>query len=175
MFGATARFDCTHRQTWFGSGDFWVISQPLSAIPDMQNRSRVRVGSLWQEATTLYALYPDGKIRGWRFDGRQANRHLQLGAMIEWPLPTDIGPPMRLMWHVQGAANLRGILIAPTIATPHESGQANLEMAAIYAGFGGLCLALLIYNLAMWGALRHPFQLAYCAMVGALMLYALTS
>jgi len=175
MFSATARFDCTHRQTWFGSGDFWVISQPLSVIPDMQNRSRVRVGSLWQEAATLYALYPDGKIRGWRFDGRQATRHLQLGAMIEWPLPTDIGPPVRLMWHVQGAANLRGILIAPTIATPHESGQANLEMAAIYAGFAGLCLALLIYNLAMWGALRHPFQLAYCAMVGALMLYALTS
>lgn len=175
MFAATARYDCTHRQSWFGSGDYWVISQPLDNVPGVQSRSRVRIGSLWQDSVTLYALYPDGKIRGWRFDGRQATRHLQLGAMIEWPLPTDIGPPVRLMWHVQGAANLRGIVIAPTIATPHESGQANLEMAAIYAGFGGLCLALLIYNFAMWGALRHPFQLAYCAMVAALMLYALTS
>jgi diguanylate cyclase (GGDEF)-like protein len=79
------------------------------------------------------------------------------------------------MWHVEGSANLRGILISPTIATPYESSHANLEMAAIYAGFEGLCLALLIYNFAMWGALRHPFQLAYCAMVAALMLYALTS
>ncbi len=175
MFTAVARFDCTRRQTSFGSGDFWVISQPLSNVPGLHSRSRVRVGSLWQDAVTLYALYPDGKIRGWRFDGRQASRHLQLGAMIEWPLPTDIGPPVRLMWHVEGSANLRGILIAPTIATPHESGRANLAMAAIYAGFGGLCLALLIYNFAMWGALRYPFQLAYCAMVAALMLYALTS
>jgi diguanylate cyclase (GGDEF)-like protein len=175
MFAAPARFDCNRRQTSFGSGDYWVISQPLANVPGLHSRSRVRVGSLWQDAVTLHALYADGKIRGWRFDGRQASRHLQLGAMIEWPLPTDIGPPVRLMWHVEGSADLRGILIAPTIATPHESGRANLAMAAIYAGFGGLCLALLIYNFAMWGALRYPFQLAYCAMVAALMLYALTS
>lgn len=175
MFGATARYDCTHRQTWFGAGDYWVISQPLTNVPDVGNRTHVRIGSLWQEAVTLYALYPDGKIRGWRFDGHQASNHLQLGAMIEWPLPAAIGPPVRLMWHVEGSANLRGILIAPTIATPAESDRANLAMAAIYAGFGGLCLALLVYNLAMWGALRHPFQLAYCAMVAALMLYALSS
>jgi len=175
LFAAPARFDCVHRQTWFGAGDYWVISQPLTGLPGIASRSRVRIGSLWQEAVTLYAFYPDGKIRGWRFDGRQASRHLQLGAMIEWPLPTDVGPPVRLLWHVEGSANLRGILIAPTIATPDESAQANLTMAAIYAGFGGLCLALLIYNFAMWGALRHPFQLAYCAMVAALMLYALSS
>lgn len=175
MFAAAARFDCVHRQTWFGSGDYWVISQPLAGVHGVESRSRVRIGSVWQDSVTLFALYPGGKIRGWRFDGRQASRHLQLGAMIEWPLPPDIGPPTRLMWHVEGSANLRGILISPTIATPSESARANLMMAAIYAGFGGLCLALLIYNLAMWGALRHPFQLAYCAMVAALLLYALTS
>jgi diguanylate cyclase (GGDEF)-like protein len=175
MFAATGRYDCTHRQTWFGPGDYWVMSQPLNTVPDLNTRSRARIGSLWQEAVTLYALYPDGNIRGWRFGGRQASRHLQLGAMIEWPLPAALGPPVRLMWHVEGSANLRGILIAPTIATPQESDASNLAMTAIYAGFGGLCLALLIYNLAMWGALRHPFQLAYCAMVAALMLYALSS
>ena len=143
MFASQTRFDCNRRQTSFGSGDYWVVSQPLAGVAGLEDRSRVRVGSLWQDAVTLYALYPGGKIRGWRFDGRQASRHLQLGAMIEWPLPTDIGPPVRLMWRVEGSANLRGILIAPTIATPHESGQANLAMAAIYAAFGGLCLALL--------------------------------
>jgi diguanylate cyclase (GGDEF)-like protein len=175
MLAAAARFDCVHRQTWFGAGNYWVISQPLATVPDLSTRSHVRIGSLWQDAVTLYALYPGGKIRGWRFDGRQASRHLQLGAMIEWPLPTAMGPPVRLLWHVEGSANLRGILVAPTIASPQESDAANLAMTAIYAGFGGLCLALLVYNLAMWGALRHPFQLAYCAMVAALMLYALSS
>ena len=172
MFGMSARYDCGSRQTSFGPGDFWVLSQPLGRV---DRQSRVRIASLWQDSVTLYALYPNGKIRGWRYDGRAATRNLQLGAIVEWVLPPAAGTPLRLLWHVQGSANLRGILLAPTLATPHESGRANLMMAVIYAGFGGLCVALLIYNFAMWGALRHPFQLAYCAMVAALALYALSS
>lgn len=172
MFGAAGRYDCADRQTSLGPGDYWVLSQPLARI---DGRSRVRIASLWQDSVTLYALYPDGKVRGWRYDGAAATRHLQLGAIIEWPLPAAAGSPVRLLWQVRGSANLRGILVAPTLATPDESNRANMTMAALYAGFGGLCLALLIYNLAMWGALRHPFQLAYCAMVAALALYALSS
>lgn len=172
MFRTRSRYECGRRQTSLGPGDFWVLSQPLSGV---EGRSRVRISSLWQHSVTLYALYPGGRVRGWRYDGRAATRHLQLGAIIEWPLPATAGSPLRLLWHVRGSANLRGILIAPTLATPEESGRANLAMAVIYAGFGGLCLALLLYNFAMWGALRHPFQLAYCAMVAALALYALTS
>ncbi|MGN6818363.1 MAG: sensor domain-containing diguanylate cyclase [Sphingomonas sp.] len=175
MFASPARFDCTRRQTSYGQGDFWVISQPLDHVAGVDARSRVRIASLWQDGITLYALYPGGAVHGWRLDGRATNRHIQLGAIIEWPLPAELGSPIRLMWHVQGSANLRGILLAPTIATPTQSSQANMLMTALYAGFGGLCLALLIYNLAMWGALRHPFQLAYCGMVAALMLYAITS
>jgi len=175
VFASPARFDCTSRQTAYGPGNYWVLSQPLAGLPDAAERSRVRIGSLWQERVTLYAQYADGSIWGVRYDGHATSRHLQLGAMVEWPLPAGRGVPVRLLWHVEGAANLRGIIIAPTIATPHESGRANMAMAAMYTGFGGLCLALLIYNLALWGALRHRFQLAYCAMVAALMLYAFTS
>jgi diguanylate cyclase (GGDEF)-like protein len=48
-------------------------------------------------------------------------------------------------------------------------------MAAMYAAFGGLGLSLIIYNLALWGALRHRFQLYYCAMVACLLVYAFSS
>ena len=48
-------------------------------------------------------------------------------------------------------------------------------MGAIYAAFGGLCAALLVFNLALWAVLRHRFQLAYCALVLWLGAYALTS
>jgi diguanylate cyclase (GGDEF)-like protein len=175
LFRKSARFDCGAAQTSFAQGDFWVVSQPLAGIPRLDQRVRVRVASLWQERVTLYALYPGGVIRGWSYDGRAVTRHLQLGGMIEWPLPLGLGNPERLMWRVDGSANLRGIVLAPRLATPHESGRANMTMAAIYAGFAGLCIALLIYNFAMWGALRHRFQLIYCAMVLALLLYAFTS
>src|SRR4051812_6250670 len=49
MFAAAARFDCVHPQTWFGAGDYWVISQPLDGVPGVGSRSRVRIGSVWQD------------------------------------------------------------------------------------------------------------------------------
>lgn len=175
MFAPTRRFDCTARQTSLREGDYWVLSQPLDTIPDRAARERVRIGSLWQDRITLYALYPDGRVRGWAYDGYAVSRHLQLGAMIQWRLDPKFGAPVRLLWRVDGSANLRGILVAPTLTTAAEASRANIAMAAIYSGFCGLCIALLIYNLAMWGALRHRFQLAYCAMVLSLLLYAFTS
>lgn len=175
MFAAPQRFDCSVAQTSLHEGDFWVLSQPLAAIPHRSERERVRIASLWQDRVTLYALYPDGRIRGRTYDGRAASRHLQLGAMIQWRLDPKLGAPVRLLWRVDRSANLRGILVAPTLATAPEASRANIAMAAIYAGFAGLCVALLLYNLAMWGALRHRFQLAYCAMVLSLLLYAFTA
>jgi len=175
MLAAPGRFDCATPQTKFHDGDYWVLSQPLGTIADAADRDHVRIASLWQDRVTLYALYPDGRIRSWAYDGAAASRNLQLGAMIQWRLDPKLGAPVRLLWRVDGSANLRGILVAPRLATAAEASRANIAMAAMYAGFAGLCLALLIYNLAMWGALRHGFQLAYCAMVLSLLFYAFTS
>ena len=152
-----------------------MLSRPLTPIADRDQRERVRIASLWQDRVTLYALYPDGTVRGWAYDGHAATRHLQLGAMIQWRLDPKLGAPVRLLWRVDRSANLRGIVVAPMLATAAEASRANIAMAAIYSGFAGLCIALLVYNLAMWGALRHRFQLAYCAMVLSLLLYAFTS
>jgi diguanylate cyclase (GGDEF)-like protein len=171
LFADSTRFDCTTPQTAFGAGDYWVRSTPVSA----SGQVNIRIGSLWQTRVTLHALYADGKILSLVTDGHGATRHLQLGAIIERNLPARDAPIIRLLWHVEGSANRRGILVGAQIATPAESASSNLIMGAIYAGFAGLCLALLVYNLALWGALRHRFQLAYCAMLLSLLIYAMTS
>ncbi len=175
MLATPKRFDCATPQTDFHNGDYWVLSQPLGAIPGLGGHDHVRVAGLWQDRITLYALYPDGKLRGWTYDGAASTRNLQLGAMIQWRLDPELGTPVRLLWRVDGSANLRGIVVAPRLATEAETSRANIVMAALYSGFAGLCIALLIYNLAMWGALRHRFQLAYCAMVSSLLLFAFTA
>ncbi len=71
---------------------------------------------------TLYALYPGGRIAKLETDGKEANRHLQLGAIIERWLPRSTLRPVRLLWHVQGSANLRAVVLAPTIATSSQIG-----------------------------------------------------
>lgn len=169
------RFDCATKQTAFGPGDYWVISNAIGKVSSFDNPLVARLGSVWQQRLTLHVLYAGGHIETMTDDNRGITKRIQLGAIVEYPIPHVHAPVERLMWHVEGAGNLRGIVVGPRIATKAESGRANLVMAAIYSGFGGLALALLIYNLALWATLRYRFQLAYCLMVGALMAYAFTS
>jgi diguanylate cyclase (GGDEF)-like protein len=167
------RFDCTTAQHKFGAGNFWVISE------DINQRSRlplsVRSASLWQQALGLHVLYADGKIVSTETGPRGVTPYLQLGAIVEQPLPQEVADVVRVMWHVKGSVSVRGIVLGTRIATAPESIRANLKMAAIYAAFGGLCIALIVYNLALWVALRYRFQLWYCAMVAGLLVYAFSS
>jgi diguanylate cyclase (GGDEF)-like protein len=168
--------DCVRKQTDFGQGDFWVVSEPL-AIPAVRDgiAPRLRFSSLWQQRMTLYLLHEDGHLDTIVADSRQLSRHIELGAIAEFPLPHRDAGIERLVWKIEGSANRRGVLNGARIATAEQSTSAELGMATLYSLFAGLCIALIVYNLALWGALRHPFQLAYCLMVALLLLYALSS
>jgi len=175
LFAEPARFTCPDRQTRLGSGDFWALSSPLPRHVGQTGPTRVRVASTWLDRLTLHALYADGALATVSADQHHLSRFVQLGSVIEMEIPARPKPVTRLLWHVEGAANLRGILIGAHVASPDESATANLRMAALYAGFAGISLALLVYNLGTWVALRHRFQLAYCVMVAMLLVYALSS
>lgn len=169
------RFDCASTQHRLGPGNYWAISEDIN----QRSRSRlplsVRLASLWQEGLALHVLYADGSIRSQATDARGVAPLIQLGAIVEQPLPRSPANVVRLLWHVEGSANMRGILLGARLSTAPQSEHANLAMAALYAGFAGLCIALIIYNLALWGALRHRFQLYYCLMVALLLGYAFSS
>lgn len=168
-----AGFDCTTSQRRFGPGDYWVMSKPLHV--GRNSPARIRIASLWQQSATLYARYADGATFRLAGDGAALSLRLQLGAIVEYELPVRGVAATRLLWRVDGAANMRGVLVGARLATPTQSARSNMTLAALYAGFGGLCASLLLYNLALYAALRHRFQLAYCVMVAALMVYALSS
>lgn len=169
------RFDCTTPQHKLGQGDFWVISADIHAPVDARIPLAVRSGSVWQTGLDFYILYADGRIVRRTTDARGVTPMIQLGAIVEQRLPRDKAQPVRVLWHVKGSANVRAIVLAPKLADVRESFRENLWMAAMYAAFGGLCVALMFYNLALWVALRHRFQLYYCAMVAALLVYAFSS
>jgi diguanylate cyclase (GGDEF)-like protein len=175
MFAQPRRFRCGVAQSTLPAGDWWV--RPARPLPRLAPSAAVdvRFASLWQDRVELWARLPGGRLAHVGAHRRSIGRHLQLGAIVAYRLPVAADAPDALLWRVTGAANLRGVLLGAEIATPEHSAQANLLMAAIYAGFAGMCLALLFYNLAVWAALRHRFQLAYCTMVAALLAYAFTS
>ena len=174
-FADAAAFDCKTPQARFGPGDFWLRSELLPADLPADEPIAVRTTSVWQRAMTLYALYPDGQVVVSRANDRGIARSIQLGAIVERRLPDRGMRPIRLVWHIEGAANVRGVLIGVRLATPAESARSNLFLGALYAAFGGFALALLAHNLALWRALRQRFQLYYIGMLLALIGYALSS
>jgi diguanylate cyclase (GGDEF)-like protein len=169
------RFDCNTPQHKLGAGDYWVVSQDINQRSRGRMPLNIRSASLWQDGVALHVLYAGGKMISTTTGARGVTPLLQLGAIVEQPLPRERDNVVRVMWHVKGAAGVRGILLGARLATQDDSIRANLTMAAIYAAFGGLCLALLVYNLALWGALRYRFQLWYSAMVGGLLVYCFSS
>ncbi len=173
-FDTAGDFDCSTSQPDFGPGDYWVVSNRLPP-GELNHRLLIRSASLRQDRMTVYALYPGGRIDAIVTDAHDATRHLQLGAIIERWLPRRDTRPIRLLWHVEGSANLRGIVLAPTIATSGQSAQSNTIMSAVYSAFAGICIALLLYNVGLARALRHAFLPFYCLMMVGMLLYAFTS
>lgn len=172
MFADPRGFDCRGSGGARTAGDYWVIAPHL---PGVEGNVVVRSGSVWQRSMTLHVRYADGAIRRTGFTSAGAWRHLRLGAIFEVAVPAHAAPPVALLWEIHGATALRGVVLGATIATPQQSARHEVLMAGLYSAFAGLCLALLIYNLALWGALRQWFQPVYCAMVMCLLAYAFTS
>lgn len=175
LLARPSTFDCTTPQkNIVGNGEFWAISPPLAKYWSPE-RSLLRFGSVWQDHVSIYVLYADGAVVPIALDAHEITRRIHLGATIEVALPVRAAPVDRLMFHIKGSANYSGILLGTRLATPSESNGAEFVIGLFYAGFAGLCIALLIYNLALWAALRHRFQLTYCAMLFSLLGYVFSS
>ena len=166
--------DCGGRQTRYGSGDFWAATGPLD-ISVADGRMRLRSASMWQQRQTIGFVHADGHVDWIVATPRTLTRHVQLGAIIEFAIPAARAPLTRIVWRIDGAGNRRGVINGVQVASERESDRSNLYMGTIYAAFAGLAIALLIFNFALWRALKHPFQLAYCLMLGLLLLYAISS
>lgn len=175
LFSRPDRFDCATPQNRFGRGDFWALSEPLVATGLAPTDLNVRIASLWQDAVTLYVLYADGHIVKSGFTSANAGHRLRLGATLALPLPVSTSPPVRLLWHIEGAANMRGVLIGATLARDGELAETEMLLAMLFGAFGGMAIALIVYNLALWGALRQAFQPTYCVFVACLLGYAFSS
>jgi len=175
LLGHPERFDCATPQDKFGDGDYWVLSSTLPAEATRTGDLYARVASVWQDAAALHVLYADGHIASREFNSATVPRYLKLGAVWALPLPDYHARPVRLLWHIEGSANTRGIVLGPVIANGAELAQSEKLQAIFYGAFGGMAIALIVYNLALWGALRQSFQPVYCALVLCLLAYAVSS
>lgn len=168
-------FDCKTPQHRFGAGSFWAITAPIDRRSTFATPLVLRFASLWQDGLSIHIQYADGAVRSWASPAMGITPLIQLGAIAQTPLPVREPAITRVLFHVDGAANVRGIMIGVRVANQADAAAANLGLAALYAFFSGLSLALIVYNFALWCAMGHRFQLHYCMLLAALLGYTITS
>ncbi|MGB5077415.1 MAG: diguanylate cyclase [Sphingorhabdus sp.] len=168
-----AQFDCKNPQSQMAPGDYWVkLGIPLS----MQNgRSSLvfRTASLWSEGFELWTVHANGSISYYAPFSNPTINPMRLGATAVVPLRSHASPVVLLVAKVKASAAVRGIMLESQISTAETAISYEMALATLYAGFVGICIALLAYNIALWRGMREPYLLAYCAMVAATLSYGI--
>ncbi len=170
-----SQMDCGQEQITRGAGDFVarLDFQPVQSVADAP--MVLRLPSLWQDEVKVHFRYADGSEAVTSYSSKEAARHLTIGAVFEVPVPVRGAALTTALLEVRGAANLRGVVLGPRLVGAEESYFTKLLLVTIYAAFAGLALALLVYNISLWVALRSRFLLDYCLMVVALATYTVSS
>ena len=172
---AVLDYSCAKDQRHLGPGDFGVQLRFAPVVSHADDPLVLRHTSVWQNAERVVFHYADGTIASASFTSRDARRFMSIGAIFELPVPVRAAPLDGIFIEIKGAPNWRGVLLGAELMRYGESEELQRWLVALYAGFGGISLALLAYNLALWAVLRHRFQLTYAAMVASLMAYTFTS
>ncbi len=166
------RFDCNASQSHHVPGDYWV---KMPVPPDARShamRPILRMASLWDDGFALTAFHDGGSITDYSRAELSNRAAMRLGPSIMVPLDAEKPPLNMLVARVENSQIIRGVMLAPQISEPNSAMETEMALGSLYAGFAGLCLAMLVYTLALWRAMRQRFLLAYCAMVVAMATYA---
>lgn len=175
LLAAPQLFDCKTPQRSFGAGDFWV-RVPL-ATPRISDAEPLllRTTSVWQDSASVHFGYADGAIETRRYTSENSLAVLAIGSIFEVAVPPRAAPLTAIIIETHGSANVRGIVLGAELVSLSQSHTRNVALTAMFAALGGMVLALIVYNLALWAALRHRFQLFYCGMVAGVGLYSFSS
>jgi len=171
----TLQFDCGADQKRFGRGNFGVQLRFDPVVSLAEDPLVLRTTSVWQGSERVVFRYADGTTTSLAFDQKSARHYMTIGAIFEFPVPARASPLVGAYVEVRNSANWRGVMLGAELMPRSESEDIQRWMVALYAAFGGLSLALLAYNLALWTVLRHRFQLTYALMVASMMAYTFTS
>jgi len=173
LISTPARFDCVTPQGALAPGDFWLRLNPPHGRHITGAMSTLSFLPVWQSDSHLYAQLADGRIIDQPLDNHTLSQFTRVGGRVAVPIDNDGIPIRALLLHIVGSTKPISLLDEPQLLTIDQVNDTEMSETAIYAGFGGLCLALLICNLAMLLPVRSRFQSTYCLMLVCMMTYAL--
>ena len=175
MLANPGKFYCEVNQNALPPGDYWArFTVPMSAATD--SRPMVfRTASLWDDGLELTVIRDGGNVEHFAPFLAGDSTSLRLGSTIVIPIGQNDQPIKTIYAKVQQSAAMRGVILQSQLSLADDAARYEMVLAVFYAAFAGLCIALLIYNLALWRAMGASFLLAYCVMLVAALAYAFVS
>ncbi|MDE1916164.1 MAG: diguanylate cyclase [Sphingomonadales bacterium] len=169
-------FDCQTSVAELHAGSYWLRLLPqdphhkLDTLP--AGLSVLSFVPGWQQNGAIYVHHTDGTINWMALDNRTLSHETHVGAKVQLRLNTRSARPDAILVRLDQAVNNNGLLRNPSLRSEVASNRDEILETACYALFAGLSLALLMFNLALLGSMREKFQVTYCLMVVAMLIYA---
>jgi diguanylate cyclase (GGDEF)-like protein len=175
MLAHPGKFDCESGQSTLPPGDYWARFA-IGAETKTDSQAMVfRTASLWDEGLKLAVIRADGSIEHYRPFLDQGIAPLRLGSTVVIPIDQKPQPITAIYAKIENSVAVRGVILQSQLSSADDAIRYEMLLAVFYAAFAGLCITLLVYNLALWRGLGAPFLLAYCVMLVAALAYALVS
>jgi diguanylate cyclase (GGDEF)-like protein len=172
MLDTPGKFDCNANQYSLPPGDYWArFDVPASAKTAGQPQT-FRTASLWDDGLELAVVRQGGAVKEYRPFAVKDIAPLRLGSTIVIPIDEASRPITTIYAKIPQSAGMHGIMLQSQLSLADDALRYEIILAVFYAAFMGLCITLLVYNLAMWRGTGMPFLLAYCAMLVAALIYA---
>jgi diguanylate cyclase (GGDEF)-like protein len=175
MLTSPSKFDCDSNQNALPAGDYWARFAVPASANTTSHPMVFRTASLWDEGLELAVIRTSGAIELYRPFAEQDIAPLRLGSTVVVPIDQHAEAITFIYAKVQRSAGMRGIILQSQLSLADDAIRYEMLLAVLYAAFAGLCIALLVYNLALWRGLGAPFLLAYCVMLVAALSYAFVS
>ena len=168
-------FDCQSSQNGLKPGDYWARFTVPASANTAGHPLTFRTASLWDDGLELTVVRTDGAIEHYRPFLEQEFAPLRLGSTIVVPIDENAKPITAIYAKIPHSAAMRGVILQSQLSLADDAIYYEMLLAVFYAAFMGLCIALLVYNLALWRGMGTSFLLAYCVMLVAAITYAITT
>jgi diguanylate cyclase (GGDEF)-like protein len=168
-------FDCKSGQNGLPPGDYWVRFIVPASAKTIGEPLTFRTASLWDDGLELAVVRSGGTIERYRPFLEQDIKPLRLGSTIIVPINESAKPIRFIYAKIPHSAAMRGVILQSQLSLADDAIYYEMLLAVFYAAFMGLCIALLVYNLALWRGMGTSFLLAYCVMLIAALAYAITT
>jgi diguanylate cyclase (GGDEF)-like protein len=166
------RFACNVDQAALPRGDYWARFAVPKSVETVGHPLTFRTASLWDSGLELAVVRKDGVVEQYRPFAAQDIAPLRLGGTVVVPIDEGRSPITMIYVKISQSEGMQGIILQSQLSLADDAIRFEMMLAVFYAAFTGLCIALLVYNLALWRGMGTPFLLAYCVMLVAALAYA---